>query len=255
MGNIDPDQKGCVVAVPSKRISRLVKSTIDKMRIRWDCTVPSNAFHWDCWNDVVRTPAVARGVGRTESNLVASVEDIVEIYDGVSHIIDAAESMAEMLEAANRVVCFTGAGISAAAGIPTYRGSDGIDTMDQFGGAVKRQCPTEEKSDESNKRIRKSGEESFSAAQNESPLDNDEDEDVCYEKLQPTETHRGLARLHREGKMHYCITQNCDDLHAKGGFPREALSELHGNVFCEFCEKCETEYFRDYSVDAWSTDW
>ncbi len=32
------------------------------------------------------------------------------------------------------------------------------------------------------------------------------------------------------------------------------MTDLHGNVFVEYCEKCKTEYERDYEVDAFSTD-
>ena len=54
--------------------------------------------------------------------------------------------------------------------------------------------------------------------------------------------------------MNYCITQNCDDLHGKSGFPRDKLNELHGNVFVEYCEVCNKEYVRNFCVDVDSTD-
>lgn len=249
LNSVIASQTGCVVAVPSKRLSRLAKSTIEKLQIHWDCDVASNCFHWDCWKRVRTSCVNIRGVGRTESGLISSVVDVLEKYEGVEKVREKAQKFADKLATASRVVCFTGAGISAAAGIPTYRGSEGIDTMEAYGGAIKRECPIDGKDESSTKRIRTS-----------SPtLDNipaiEEEEEFAYENLRPTATHRGLAALHRAGKMHYCITQNCDDLHHKGGFPREALTELHGNVFCEFCEVCEKEYFRDFSVDAWSTDW
>jgi hypothetical protein len=243
-------QKGCVVAVPSKRLSRLAKSTIDKLQVHWDCSVASNAFHWDCWKRVEASCTNTRGVGRTESGLMNSVVEVVEKYDSVDDIREAAQSFADKLANATHIVCFTGAGISAAAGIPTYRGSEGIDTIDAYGGALKRQYPSEGDVEAAPKRSRTSS--GSSTSHHEPP---EEDEEFSYEKLCPTATHLGLTALHLAGKMHYCITQNCDDLHHKGGFPRDALTELHGNVFCEYCDTCEKEYFRDFSVDAWSTDW
>jgi NAD-dependent SIR2 family protein deacetylase len=89
----------------------------------------------------------------------------------------------------------------AAAGIPTYRGTSGIDT----------------KADMKHK------------DENE---DEDESDDCIYTKLKPTLTHRSLASLGQSGWLSYTVTQNCDDLHAKGGADRSKLTELHGNGTC-----------------------
>ena len=71
--------------------------------------------------------------------------------------------------------------------------------------------------------------------------------------LRPTRAHRLLASLHASGRLHYLVSQNCDGLHLRSGFPARALTEVHGNVFREYCERCSREYVRPFAVDAAST--
>lgn len=75
-----------------------------------------------------------------------------------------------------------------------------------------------------------------------------------YCKLKPTFAHTAITQLHKLGKMHGLFTQNCDNLHTIALTPRDITSDLHGNVFREYCEKCFKEYERDYTVDVYSTE-
>jgi len=52
------------------------------------------------------------------------------------------------------------------------------------------------------------------------------------------------------GLLQYVATQNCDNLHQKAGLDREFISDLHGNLFVEVCEKCSVEYTRDYVTES-----
>merc|ERR1712232_1411251 len=57
-----------------------------------------------------------------------------------------------------------------------------------------------------------------------------------------------ITKLVESGIVKYCITQNVDGLHMRSGLSREKYSFLHGCIFTERCEKCQTEYFRDFDV-------
>lgn len=89
---------------------------------------------------------------------------------------------------------------------------------------------------------------------NDKSSDNDNDEEdsvndgVPYEQLRPTYTHEALCKLVQLGLVKYVISQNGDGLHGLSGIPAKNLSELHGNVFIEKCEKCGTRYERPFYV-------
>ncbi len=57
-----------------------------------------------------------------------------------------------------------------------------------------------------------------------------------------------FAVQHQLGHLKYLISQNCDGLHLLSGFPREHMSELHGNVFVEQCVQCARYIERSYYV-------
>jgi len=71
---------------------------------------------------------------------------------------------------------------------------------------------------------------------------------VTYEALRPSYTHESLQKLLSLGLIHHIISQNVDCLHRLSGIPRDRLSELHGNMFHERCEKCSARYERPYVV-------
>ena len=58
----------------------------------------------------------------------------------------------------------------------------------------------------------------------------------------PTPSHMALVSLQQAGVLKGLISQNCDGLHRRSGFPPESLAELHGNSTIEYCGWCGKEY-------------
>lgn len=61
---------------------------------------------------------------------------------------------------------------------------------------------------------------------------------ISFEDAIPSKTHMALKALIDAGRIKYIVSQNIDGLHLKSGVAREHLSELHGNMFIENCNKC-----------------
>ena len=57
-----------------------------------------------------------------------------------------------------------------------------------------------------------------------------------FSSLKPNISHHALATLEHQGKLHWLVTQNVDNLHHKAG--SRHLTELHGNVFSVICLQC-----------------
>jgi mono-ADP-ribosyltransferase sirtuin 6 len=134
--------------------------------------------------------------------------------------------LAVMVKKSKHFVILTGAGISTNAGIPDFRGPQGIWTLEN-----------EKKKAESSKKSRKRERE---------PVVMD------FATAQPTLTHRAIANLAFEGILKFCITQNVDGLHRRSGLSRDHHAVLHGCVFTEKCGDCGMEHFRDVDVGGMS---
>jgi len=49
-------------------------------------------------------------------------------------------------------------------------------------------------------------------------------------------------------QVHFCVSQNYDNLLLRSGFPEAKLAELHGNNYVESCAKCLKKHPRDFEV-------
>lgn len=272
----------------------------------WIAPKSSAVLHASCWEEVLgeaglressdtRTKRSGRGKAasstsakssssasralhtREQSMLASTLETCdPERFDTVATARRQAAELAVLLRASKKAVAFTGAGVSVTAGIPTYRGTGGVDVVGfELAAAdaaaasaasastasaaaqprpVKRVRSTSSSSSAAKEHRRADEKESLHGLSDVGELAEALRESETYTRLQVTPTHAALARLHQAGLLQSVITQNCDGLHRRSGLPRDALVTLHGDVFVEFCEDCHGEYDRPYCVDLYSTD-
>jgi NAD-dependent deacetylase len=132
----------------------------------------------------------------------------------------AAEGMAaavRLLADKQRILVFTGAGISTESGIPDFRGPNGVWTrVDPAEFTLSRFLDNPETRRRSWLMRRESG-----------ILD-----------AEPNSAHIALVKLWGSGRVLAVVTQNIDGLHQRSGLPDRAVIELHGNAHLAVCVEC-----------------
>ncbi len=130
---------------------------------------------------------------------------------------------------ASRIAAFTGAGISAESGVPTFRDSD--DAL------WRKYDPMEIAQIHSFMRDPTLYWEFFKEARY--PI---------MSRAQPNDGHRALVAMERAKQLRWLITQNIDGLHQAAG-SREVI-ELHGNTRRILCLECGAEHSWDEVYQA-----
>jgi len=139
------------------------------------------------------------------------LNNITEFEESAEELENKITELAKLVQNSQKVVFFTGAGISTAAKIPDYRGPQGVWTR---------------------KAQKKAGPSS-----------------IAFEDAVPTETHMALKTLiHETEQCQFLISQNVDGLHRRSGITRDQISELHGNTFKEVCWSCKADFMRRKEV-------
>jgi len=127
------------------------------------------------------------------------------------------EHLRALIDAADRVAIFTGAGISTESGIPDFRSP---------GGVWSRMSPIYFQDFVANEaKRREAWNRAFTGR-------------AGWTGRQPNAGHYGVARLVASGKAQAVITQNVDNLHQDSGVPADRVIELHGNASYATCLEC-----------------
>lgn len=167
-----------------------------------------------------------------------------------------AKLLAEQIKKANYVVLHTGAGISVACGINDFRGPNGIWTSEAKKLPRKRRRPDSFLDSDDDGDLENIEGDTFEYADGdhlEGAIEWDEPpkkKASSIENAAPSLTHMVISEMVKRGQVKMIISQNVDNLHLKSGVPREKLSEIHGNLFMEWCKTCEVEYMRDFELQS-----
>jgi NAD-dependent deacetylase len=130
---------------------------------------------------------------------------------------------------AHSVVAFTGAGISAESGVPTFRGNDGIWAKFK---------PEELANMNAFMRNPELVWEWYSARKR------------VIAEVQPNAGHIALAEMENLFPSFAVVTQNIDNLHRRAG--SKNVFELHGNIERNYCMRCGKQFTNEYVLNGGS---
>jgi NAD-dependent deacetylase len=134
--------------------------------------------------------------------------------------------VAEWIIQANKVVVFSGAGLSTESGIPDFRSPGGVWDRYNPEDFYFQNFLASENSREKYWQM---------ATEMYEPM----------KKAQPNLAHLAIAEMERLGKLDCVITQNIDGLHFKAGNSEEKVIQLHGTAMFVSCLSCGKSYDRE----------
>ena len=132
------------------------------------------------------------------------------------------KTLQQIVDRAQRIVFFGGAGVSTASGIPDFRSADGL-FSERFDGLTPEMVLSE----------------SFFYLHPERFFEFYRAHMLHPEAL-PNAAHKKLFELERAKKLRGIVTQNIDGLHRLAG--NRLVYELHGSVHENYCMDCNRSY-------------
>lgn len=137
----------------------------------------------------------------------------------LDHLADRA---ADLMVRSEKIVVFTGAGVSTESGIPDFRSPGGI--WDRF--------------DPDDFTYQKFISDAGARQKQWQMLWKER----LTETVKPNPAHYAIAELDRLGKLDCVVTQNVDSLHQAAGVPDGKVFELHGSMRRVVCLQCGQKY-------------
>ena len=131
---------------------------------------------------------------------------------------EACIHLQELIDQADKIVAFTGAGISTESGIPDFRSPNGL---------WSRMVPIQFDDFVSSEQARLEDWRRRFIMNRE------------FSNADPNDGHKALVRLADVGKLTCTITQNIDGLHQKSGLSANHVIEIHGNSTYGACLSCQ----------------
>jgi len=133
------------------------------------------------------------------------------------------EDVVKFVCQADKVLLFTGAGVSTESGIPDFRSANGIwSKYDPEDFTIQKFL--------SDKRTRKMHWDLMTGG------------DLSMFKANPNPAHYSITELNEMGKLYGVVTQNVDGLHQKSGLPDDMVFQLHGDLSHAKCLDCGSRF-------------
>ena len=139
------------------------------------------------------------------------------------------DKLQKIIDESERIVFFSGAGISTLSGIKDFRSKDGLYNL-------KYKWPPE--------MILSSG---FFYSNTEEFYKFYKDKLNCL-NVKPNIIHEFFYELEKKGKLSAIVTQNIDGLHSKAG--NKKVYELHGTTYKNHCIRCNKEYSAEFVFNS-----
>ena len=139
------------------------------------------------------------------------------------------EQLQNIIDSSERIVFFTGAGVSTDSGIPDFRSQDGLYHQEY-------KYPPE--TIISRTFFDANPEEFYRFYKNR----------MLFPDAKPNRVHTYMAELEQRGKDVSVVTQNIDGLHTEAGSTK--VYEVHGSVLRNYCMRCHKFHGIDAVINA-----